>query len=48
MLEATTTQGNIEEEPKPNLDKVINNIQVELIMSIEPIVSIIEPIVVAI
>jgi hypothetical protein len=28
-LDATIMQSNIEEEPKPNLDKVINNIQVE-------------------
>jgi hypothetical protein len=27
-LEVTTTQGDIEEELKPNLDQVINNIQV--------------------
>jgi hypothetical protein len=40
-------QGNIEEEPKPNLDQVIDNIQVEHVLFIEPVVSIIEPIVVA-
>jgi hypothetical protein len=39
---------NIEEELKPNLDKIIDNIQVEPVMSIEPIVSIIESITIAI
>jgi len=42
-LDAITTQGNIEEEPKPNLDQVIDNIKVELVISIELVVSIIEP-----
>jgi hypothetical protein len=42
-LYATITQGNIKEEPEPNLDKVIDNIQVEPIMSIELVVSIAEP-----
>ncbi len=28
-LDATIMQSNIKEEPKPNLDKVIDNIQVE-------------------
>jgi hypothetical protein len=42
-LDATTTQGNIEEKPKPNLDQVIDNIKVELVISIELVVSIIEP-----
>jgi hypothetical protein len=28
-LDATIMQSNIEEEPEPNLDKVIDNIQVE-------------------
>jgi len=37
---ATTTQCNIEEEPEPNLDKVIDNIQVEFVVFAEPIVSI--------
>jgi hypothetical protein len=37
-LYATITQGNIKEEPEPNLDKVIDNIQVEPIMSIELVV----------
>jgi hypothetical protein len=32
-------QGKIEEEPKPNLDQVINNIQVEYVVFAEPIVS---------
>jgi hypothetical protein len=35
-------QGNIREELKPNLDQAIDNIQVESIVSVEPIVSIIE------
>jgi hypothetical protein len=33
-------QGNIEENLEPNSDKVIDNIQVEPILCIEPIVSI--------
>jgi len=36
------TQYNIEEELECNLGQIIDNIQVELVMSIEPIVSIIE------
>jgi hypothetical protein len=28
-LYATTTHGSIEEEPEPNLDQIIDNIQVE-------------------
>jgi hypothetical protein len=43
-LDATAMQGNIREEPKPNLDQVIDNIQVEPIVYVEPIVSIIEPV----
>ncbi len=39
-LDATTTQDNIEEELEPNLDNVINNIQDELVVSVEPIVFI--------
>jgi hypothetical protein len=31
-------QGSLEEEPKPNLDEVIDSIQVESIKLIEPIV----------
>ncbi len=38
-----TIQGNLEEEPKPNLDQVIDNIQVELVESIELIVPITKP-----
>jgi hypothetical protein len=34
-------QGNIEEKLEPNLDLVINNIQIELIIHVEFIVSII-------
>jgi hypothetical protein len=37
-------QGNIKEGPEPNLDQVINNIQIEPIVIVEPIVSITEPI----
>jgi hypothetical protein len=43
-------QGNIEEELEPNLDKVIDNIQIELVVFVELVVPIIEfrqPIVVA-
>jgi len=41
-LDATSTQGNIEEEAEPNLDQVIDNIQIEPIKCIQPIVSITE------
>ncbi len=41
-LDATTTQGDIEEEPEPNPNQVIDNIQIELVVSIEPVVSIID------
>jgi hypothetical protein len=33
-LNAIATLGNIEEKLKPNLDKVINNIQIELVVFI--------------
>jgi len=33
-------QSSIREEPRPNLDQVIENIQVEPIVFVEPIVSI--------
>ncbi len=46
-LEARTTQGNIEEEPEPNLDKVIDNIQVEPIVSTELVSFITKLVVVA-
>jgi hypothetical protein len=36
-------KDNIEEKLEPNLDKVSNNIQVELVMSIKLIVFITEP-----
>ncbi len=39
-LKATTIQNNLEEEPKPNLDHVIDNIQVE---PIQPMISIVKP-----
>jgi hypothetical protein len=42
-LYATTTHDNIKEEPEPNLDKVIDNIQVEPIESIEHVVPITKP-----
>jgi hypothetical protein len=35
-------QGSIEEEPKPNLDQVTNNIQIELVVFVEHVDSIIE------
>ncbi len=41
-LDATSTQGNIEEEAEPNLDQVIDNIQIEPIKCIQHIVSITE------
>jgi len=47
-LEAIATQNNIEEELEPNLDQVIDNIQVEPIVSIEPIGTITESIVISI
>ncbi len=46
-LEATTTQGNIKEELKPNLDQVIDNIQIEPIMYAKLVVSITKLVVVA-
>ncbi len=42
-LQAMVIQGNLEEEPKSNLDQVIDNIQVEPIESIEPVVPITKP-----
>jgi urease alpha subunit len=47
-FDAITTQGNIKEEPEPNLDQVIDNIQVEPVVYVELIISIIEPTIVAI
>ncbi len=41
--QTTTIQNNLEEEPKPNLDQVIDNIQVEPIESIEFVILITEP-----
>ncbi len=41
-LDAIAMQGSIEEEPKPNLDQVTNNIQIELVVFVEHVVSIIE------
>jgi hypothetical protein len=35
-------QGSIDEELEPNLDQVIDNIQIKLVVFVEPIVSIIE------
>ncbi len=40
-------QGNIEEELEPNLNQIIDNIQVEPIVSIELVVSITKPIAIA-
>jgi hypothetical protein len=42
-LQATATHGNLEEEPKPNLDKVVDNIQVEHVEFVELVVPIVEP-----
>jgi hypothetical protein len=39
----TTTQGKIEEEPEPNLDQVIDNIQVEPVEFVELVVPITKP-----
>lgn len=39
-LDAIAMWGNIEEESEPNIDQVINNIQVEPIVFIKPVVSI--------
>jgi hypothetical protein len=41
-LDAIAMQGSIEEEFEPNLDQVIDNIQIELVVSTESIVSTIE------
>jgi hypothetical protein len=46
-LDATITKNNIQEKLEPNLDKASNNIQVELAMSTELIVFIVEPVAVA-
>jgi hypothetical protein len=43
QLYAIATYGNIKEEPEPNLDQVIDNIQRELVESIEPVAPIAEP-----
>jgi hypothetical protein len=40
---ATTTQGNIKEELEPNLDKVIDNIQVEPIEPAKHVIPIVKP-----
>jgi hypothetical protein len=42
-LDATATKGNNEKEHEPNLDHVIDNIQVELIVFVETVVSITKP-----
>jgi hypothetical protein len=39
-LDAIAMQGNIEEKPKPNLDHIIDNIQIELVVSVEHVISI--------
>ncbi len=39
-LQTTVGQGNLEEEPEPNLDQAIDSIQVE---HVKPIVPIAEP-----
>jgi hypothetical protein len=38
-LQATTTQSNLEEKLEPNLDQVIDNIQVEYVEHVVPIVQ---------
>jgi hypothetical protein len=43
-LDVTTTRHNIKEKPEPNLYKVINNIQDELVVSNELVVFV-EPII---
>jgi hypothetical protein len=40
-------QGNIEEELEPNLDQVIHNIQVEPVVFVELVISIIELVAIA-
>jgi hypothetical protein len=47
-LQAIATQGNLEEESEPNLDQVIDNIQVEPIEHVVPITKFKQPIVVVI
>jgi len=42
-LYAIVTQGSIEEKPKPNLDQVIDNIQVEHVVFTKLVVPIVEP-----
>ncbi len=42
-LDVIATHDNIKEEPEPNLDKVITNIQDEPVVSIEFVVFITEP-----
>jgi hypothetical protein len=44
-LQSITTQGNLEEESEPNLDQVIDNIQVEPIKHVVPITNFKQPIV---
>ncbi len=34
-LQATTTQGTLEEEFEPNLDQVIDNIQIKVVKHVE-------------
>ncbi len=41
-LNAIITHDNIEEELKPNLNHVIDNIQIEPILSVKTVVSIVE------
>ncbi len=42
-FEAIATHDNLEKKPKPNLDQVINNIQIEPIESFEIVVPIAKP-----
>jgi hypothetical protein len=40
-------QGRIEKKLEPNLDQVIHNIQIELVVFVEPIITITEHVVAA-
>ncbi len=42
-FEAIATHNNLEEKPKPDLDQVIDNIQIEPIESVEIVVPIAKP-----
>ncbi len=46
-LDAIAMQGRIEKKLEPNLDQVIHNIQIELVVFVEPIITITEHVVAA-